>query len=36
MRRDPELSCQVSPRDSAQSRHLGLLVDEQPAADAEA
>ena len=27
---------QVSPRDLAQLRDLGLLVDEQPAADAEA
>ena len=27
---------QVSPRDPAQPRHLGLLVDEQPAADVEA
>ena len=30
------MSCQVSLRDSAQPRDLGLLVDEQPAADAEA
>jgi hypothetical protein len=36
MRRDPELSYQVSPKDSAQLRDLGLLVDEQPAADVEA
>jgi hypothetical protein len=30
------LSCQVLLRDSAQPRDLGLLVDEQPAATAEA
>jgi hypothetical protein len=32
----PEVPDQVSPRDPAQLRDLGLLADEQPATDAEA
>jgi hypothetical protein len=32
----PSMSDQASPRDPAQPRDFGLLVDEQPAADAEA
>jgi hypothetical protein len=32
----PEMPDQVSPRDLAQLRDLGLLVDEQPAAEVEA